>query len=289
MSLSPHRFGSKLRIWLPFYALVIIFVVFAVFPFYWMLVTTFKQDEDLFHAATDPNHNPYLFNKPPTLGHLKQLFFETPYVTFLMNTLFVGALVVSITLLIAVPAGYSLARLTGQWGEKLGIGIFLTYLVPPTLLFIPLARLIAVLGLQDSLWSLVLIYPTSTIPFCTWLLMGFFKAIPKDVEDQALVDGYSRLGAFVKVVLPLSIPGILTAIIFSFTMVMQEFVYALTFILSVKKMTISLGVPIALVLDVYRWGPLMAAALISSIPVAILYNLFLDRFIAGFTGGAIKG
>jgi multiple sugar transport system permease protein len=198
-------------------------------------------------------------------------------------------LVVGITLLISVPAGYSLARLSGQWGEKLGIGIFLTYLVPPTLLFIPLARLIALLGLQDSLWALVLIYPTFTIPFCTWLLMGFFKSIPKDIEEQALVDGCSRLGAVIKTVLPLAVPGLLTVVIFSFTLVMQEFVYALTFILSVGKMTISLGVPIALVLDVYRWGPLMAATLISSIPVAILYNLFLDRFIAGFTGGAVKG
>jgi multiple sugar transport system permease protein len=161
--------------------------------------------------------------------------------------------------------------------------------VPPTLLFIPLARLIALLGLQDSLWALVLIYPTFTIPFCTWLLMGFFKSIPKDIEEQALVDGCSRLGAVIKTVLPLAVPGLLTVVIFSFTLVMQEFVYALTFILSVGKMTISLGVPIALVLDVYRWGPLMAATLISSIPVAILYNLFLDRFIAGFTGGAVKG
>jgi multiple sugar transport system permease protein len=279
------KLGAKLSL----YALVLLFVAFAVFPFYWMTVSTFKRNEDLFHVATDPAHNPYLFNLPPTLEHLTQLFFETRYVTFVLNTFFVGVLVVGITLLISVPAGYSLARLSGQWGEKLGIGIFLTYLVPPTLLFIPLARLIALLGLQDSLWALVLIYPTFTIPFCTWLLMGFFKSIPKDIEEQALVDGCSRLGAVIKTVLPLAVPGLLTVVIFSFTLVMQEFVYALTFILSVGKMTISLGVPIALVLDVYRWGPLMAATLISSIPVAILYNLFLDRFIAGFTGGAVKG
>lgn len=274
---------------LSIYALLLVFVLFAVFPFVWMSITTFKMDSDLFHPATDLKHNPYRFNQPPTLEHLKQLFFETRYFTFLLNTLFVGALVVGITLLVAVPAGYSLARLSGSWGEKLGIGIFLTYLVPPTLLFIPLARLIAVLGLQDTLWSLVLIYPTFTIPFCTWLLMGFFKTIPKDIEEQAMIDGYSRLGAIVKMVLPLSVPGLLTVVIFSLTLVMQEFVYALTFINSVSKMPISLGVPIALVLDVYRWGPLMAAVLISSIPVAILYNLFLDRFIAGFTGGAVKG
>ncbi len=278
-----------LRSRFPLYVLIFLFVAFAAFPFYWMTITTFKQDEDLFHVATDSKYNPYRFNLPPTLSHLKQLIFETPYFTFLRNTLFVGLLVVAITLLISVPAGYSLARLLGRWGEQLGIGIFLTYLVPPTLLFIPLARLIALLGLSDTLWSLVLIYPTFTIPFCTWLLMGFFKSIPKDIEEQAMVDGHSRLGAILKTVLPLSLPGLLTVVIFSLTLVMQEFVYALTFINAVGKMTLSLGVPIALVHDVYRWGPLMAAVLISSIPVAILYNLFLDRFIAGFTGGAVKG
>ena len=284
----PRRF-RWLSTQFPLYALIIVFVSFAIFPFYWMLITTFKQDEDLFHLATDPKQNPYIFNQPPTLEHLKQLFFETRYLTFLLNTLFVGVLVVGITLLVSVPAGYSLARLSGQWGEKLGVGIFLTYLVPPTLLFIPLARLIAILGLSDTLWSLVLIYPTFTIPFSTWLLMGFFKSIPKDIEEQALVDGHSRLGAIFKTVLPLSVPGLLTVVIFSFTLVMQEFVYALTFINSVKKMTLSVGVPIALVLDVEHYGPLMGAVLISSVPVAILYNLFLDRFIAGFTGGAVKG
>jgi multiple sugar transport system permease protein len=201
----------------------------------------------------------------------------------------VGGIVVIITLLLAVPAGYSLARLSGTSGEQLGIGIFLTYLVPPTILFIPLSRVVTFLGLTDSLWSLVVVYPSFTIPFCTWLLMGFFKVIPPDIEEAAMIDGLSRFGAFLRVVLPISVAGILTTIIFTFTLVTQEFVYALTFISSSAKFTVSVGVPTFLVRgDVYFWGSMMAACFIASFPIAILYNLFVDRFIAGFTGGAVK-
>ncbi len=206
-----------------------------------------------------------------------------------MNTALVGGAVVAITLVLAILAGYSLARLSGRWGERMGIGIFLTYLVPPTLLFIPLSRVIATLGLQDSLWSLVLVYPSFTVPFFTWLLMGFFKAIPKDLEEAAMIDGHSRFGAFVKIVIPISFAGILTVVIFSLTLVMQEFVYALTFITSSSSFTVSVGVPTFLVRgDVYFWGSLMAACFIASVPISILYNLFVDRFIAGFTLGANK-
>jgi len=197
--------------------------------------------------------------------------------------------VVIITLVLAVPAAYSLARLTGRWGEHLSIGIFLTYLVPSTLLFIPFSRLVALLGLQNQLGALVLIYPTFTVPFCTWLLMGFFKTLPKEVEESAMVDGCSRFGAIARVVLPLAMPGLLTVVIFALTLTIQEFVYSLTFISSVERMTVSVGVPVALVRgDVYYWGSLMAACLITSVPLAVIYNFFLDRFIAGFTVGAIK-
>lgn len=276
--------------WVALYAAVAVFVVLAVFPFYWMLVTAFKQNRDLYVGATNLRHIPWIFNDPPTLDHVRLLFNSTPYVTWLYNTLFVGALVVVITLVVALPAGYSLARLVGNWGERLGIAIFLTYLIPPTLLFIPFSRLVSALGLQNSLWALVLVYPTFTIPFTTWLLMGFFRAIPRDLEEQAMIDGYSRLGGIVRVVMPLSVAGVLTAVIFAFTLVMQEFVYALTFVTSLDKMTVSLGVPVALVRgDVYYWGSLMAAALFASVPIAIVYSLFMDRFIAGLTAGAVKG
>jgi len=267
------------------FGIVAVFTLFTAFPFYWMLITTFKRTNDLMTRE----NNPFLFNEPPTLEHLRVLFFETFYGRWLVNTAVVGVLVVAITLLLAIPAGYALARLTGRRGEQLGIGIFLTYLVPPTILFIPLSRVVANLGLQDSLWSLVLVYPSFTIPFCTWLLMGFFKAIPRDLEEAAMIDGHSRFGAFVKVVIPISISGILTVVIFSFTLVTQEFVYALTFISPVSQYTVSVGVPTFLVRgDVYFWGSLMAACFIASVPIAILYNLFVDRFIAGFTVGAIK-
>jgi multiple sugar transport system permease protein len=270
-------------------AVILFFVVFAVFPFYWMVVTTFKQNADLYVGAANVKHNPFIFNRPPVLDHLRTLFWQTLYPTWLFNTLWVGAVVVVVTLLLAVPAGYSLARLTGRWGERLSIGIFLTYLVPSTLLFIPFSRLVSALGLQNSLWALVLIYPTFTVPFCTWLLMGFFKSLPREMEESAMVDGCSRVGAIWRMVLPLSVPGILTVVIFALTLVIQEFVYSLTFISSVQRMTVSVGVPVALIRgDVYYWGSLMAACLITSIPIAILYNLFLDRFIAGFTVGAVK-
>lgn len=261
------------------------FALFLSFPFYWMLVTSFKRTSDLY----DLDHNPLLFNDAPTLDHWKLLFSETLYARWLANTALVGALVVVITLLLAVPAAYSLARLTGKWGERAGIGMFLMYLVPPTLLFIPLSRVVVTLGLQDSIWALVVVYPTFTVPFSTWLLMGFFRSIPRDLEDAAMVDGLSRFGAFAKLVVPISYSGILTVAIFSFTLVLQEFVYALTFISSASQQTVSVAVPIFLVRgDVYYWGSLMAACLLASVPVAIVYNLFLDRFIAGFTVGAVK-
>ncbi|MDO8478975.1 MAG: carbohydrate ABC transporter permease [Candidatus Rokubacteria bacterium] len=267
------------------FGIVGLFTVFTAFPFYWMLITMFKRESDLLKRA----NNPFVYNEPPTLENIRVLFEETLYGRWLANTLFVGLLVVVITLVLALPAGYALARLAGRWGEPLGIGIFLTYLVPPTLLFIPMSRVIGDLGLQDSLWSLVLVYPSFTVPFCTWLLMGFFKAIPPDLEEAAMIDGHSRLGAFVKVVVPLSMAGILTVIIFTLTLVMQEFVYALTFITAARNYTVSVGVPTFLVHgDVYFWGSLMAGCFIASVPIAILYNFFVDRFIAGFTVGAIK-
>ena len=270
-------------------SVILAFTAFAIFPFYWMLITAFKQNSDLYVGASNTAHNPFIFNQAPTLIHLRILFQNTLFPTWLFNTLWVGAIVVIITLVLAVPAAYSLARLTGRWGEHLSIGIFLTYLVPSTLLFIPFSRLVALLGLQNQLGALVLIYPTFTVPFCTWLLMGFFKTLPKEVEESAMVDGCSRFGAIARVVLPLAMPGLLTVVIFALTLTIQEFVYSLTFISSVERMTVSVGVPVALVRgDVYYWGSLMAACLITSVPLAVIYNFFLDRFIAGFTIGAIK-
>jgi multiple sugar transport system permease protein len=275
---------TKLRKLGSLYAVVTFFALFSAMPFFWMLITSFKRAHDLFTVT----NNPFLYNDPPTLEHLHGLFYDTLFVTYLTNTLLVGVAVVAITLIIAVPAAYSLARWAGRWGEHMGIGIFLTYLIPPTLLFIPLSKVVSILGLHESLWSLILIYPTFTIPFCTWLLIGFFKSIPRDIEEQALIDGYSRIGAMVRIVLPLSVSGILTVVVFAFTLSMHEFIYALAFVSSSSLKTVSIGVPTELIGEFFEWGPLMAGALIPSIPVAILYTFFLDRFIAGFTVGAIK-
>jgi len=280
--MKPREAGAKVA----HRTLIVLFSLFAAFPFAWMLITAFKKTTDLL----DPNSFPFWYPQGPTLENLRVLFEETLFLRWVGNTIFVGILVVLITLLLAIPAGYALARLTGTVGEQLGVGIFLTYLVPPTILFIPLSRVVASLGLQDSLWALVLVYPTFTVPFCTWLMMGFFKVIPKDIEEAAMIDGLSRFGAFVRVILPMSVAGVLTVVIFAFTLVLQEFVYGLTFITSARNFTISVGVPTFLVRgDVYFWGSLMAACFIASVPIAFLYNLFVDRFISMFTVRAVKG
>ena len=281
MRRSRRRALRKIVLW----CVRVFFVVVLAFPFYWMLITTFKRSTDLYNLK----NNPFLFNEPPTLEHLRLLFNETLFLRWIGNTAFAGAVVVLITLVLAVPAAYALARLTGEWGAQLGIGVFLTYLVPPTLLFIPLSKVVATLGLQDSLWSIIVVYPSFTIPFSIWLLMGFFKSIPRDLEDAALVDGLTRWGAFIKLMIPMSTSGILTVVIFAFTLVTQEFVYALTFISTAAHQTVGVGVATFLVRgDVFYWGSLMAGCVITSIPIGILYNIFLDRFIEGFTVGAVK-
>lgn len=268
------------------YTTVVAFAFFFAAPFLWMIITTFKTDRDLYRAQG----NPFLFNEPPTLDNLELLFLNTNYLGFVRNSLIVGTLVVIITLLLAIPAGYSLARLAGRWGERASIGMFLIYLVPPILLFIPLFRIVVALNLNNSLWSLVVVYPTFTIPFSTWLLAGFFGSIPRDLEEAAMVDGYSRLSAFMRVVMPLSVSGIIAVIVFTFTLTLHEFVYALTFITSSAQRTISVGVPVELIRgDVFFWQSLMAAAVIVAIPVGIVYSLFLSRLVAGMTMGAVKG
>jgi multiple sugar transport system permease protein len=289
------------------YLIVGPFAIVLAFPFYWMLVTMFKTNGDLYNLENAPftyhraepavgenltfegHHWLPLGFEHATTSHVSFIFDTTNYVRWIENTALVGGLVVVITLLLAVPAGYSLARLSGRWGQSVGVGIFLTYLVPPTLLFLPMSRVISKLGLQDKLWSLVLVYPSFTIPFATWLMMGFFKTIPFELEDAALIDGCSRLKALAHVVFPISIPGILTVVIFSFSLCVNEFVYAITFVASSADRTVSAGVPTDLIRgDVYFWQSLMAATLIPSILLALLYNSFLNRFIAGFTGGAFR-
>src|SRR5215212_3722492 len=270
----------------PIYAGLTLYAILAGLPIYWMIITTFKPDPDLYNLQNFP----LFFNKNGvTLDHLRLLFLRTQFNTWAWNTAVVSAGVVAITMVLAIPAGYALARLRFRGSESLTIGIFLTYLVPTSLLFLPLVKVVSFLGLFDKLGSLILAYPTFTIPFCTWLMAGFFKTIPFEIEEAAMMDGCSRLGAVVRVILPLSIAGMLTVAIFAFTLSMQDFVYSLTFVSSSSEKVINIGVATELIRgDVFFWGSLMAGALLAGIPVAILYSFFLDYFIRGITSGAVK-
>jgi multiple sugar transport system permease protein len=279
-----HR-SREVRRHLLIYLGLLPFIVIAVFPIFWMAITAIKQDADLYLMDAVP----FWFRQPPTWKNFDFLFNSTSYGAWIVNTMSISFWVSTITLLTAVPAGYALARLRLPGAENLGIGIFMTYLVPAIILFIPLARVVSTLDLQDSWWALVVVYPTFTIPFCTWLLMGFFKTVPFEIEEAAMVDGCSQLGALLRVVLPVSWPGVITAVIFSFTLSMQDFLYSLAFVSVSDQKPVPLGVATELIRgDIYFWGSLMAGALLVGIPVAIVYNLFLDKFISGITGAAIK-
>jgi multiple sugar transport system permease protein len=279
--LTLRRLGNRALFWLG----ILFFVAFAIFPVLWMAITALKTNTDLYNLENVP----FWFAEPPTLAHVRYLFEETLFSTWLVNSAVIALFVVLITLTAAIPAGYALARLRFPWSENLGILLFLTYLVPPSLLFLPLSRIVSEVGVQDSKWALVLVYPTFTIPFCTWLLHGYFKTVPREIEEAARVDGCGRFSAVWRVILPVSAPGVLSVVIFAATLSIQEFLYALTFVSAADEKPVPLGVATDLVRgDVFYWGSLMAGALIVGVPVAILYNFFLDHFVAGITGGATK-
>lgn len=268
------------------YVVAILAALVCAMPFVWSTLTATKLNADLYN----PDNNPFLYNQPPTADHVMFLFKNTAFMTFAWNTLWVGLLVVLITLVLGIPAAYSIARLNRPWSTPMGIAIFFVYLVPPSLLFLSLSRVVVALGLQDSTWSLVLIYPTITVPVSTWLLIGFLKALPRDIEEQAMVDGYSRLGAMLRTIVPLLFPGMVAVVVFAFTLTASEFIYALTFISPTQEKVVSTGVPTELVRgDVFFWQSLQAANIFVAIPIAFVFNLFLARFISGFTMGAVKG
>lgn len=261
------------------------FVVVMLFPFFWMLITSIKSNPELYNLKSPP-----LWVLRPTLEQYALLFNRWAFSTWLRNSIVVSVLATAISLTIGILAGYAIARLRFRGAEPIGLGIFITYLVPTTLLFLPLAYVIRNLGLYDSIWSLVLTYPTFLIPFCTWLLMGYFKSIPKELEESAVVDGATRLQALFRIVLPLAMPGIVSAGLFAFTLSWNEFIYALTFVQSTDAKTIPVGVVGQLTMgDVFFWGSLMAAALIGSVPVVAFYTIFLEYYVKGLTAGAVKG
>jgi multiple sugar transport system permease protein len=261
------------------------YLVVVLFPFYWMVITTFKRDNDLYNLTGVP----FWFKESPTLSHIQLLLNDTMFLTWLKNSLFIGVAVVIITLVLGLPAAYGLARLRFFGNQTLSTAMFLSYLIPPALLFLPLSQVVRKIGFVDSIWSLILVYPSFTLPFCTWLLMGFVRTVPAEIEESAQLDGCTRFQTFRLIVIPVIVPGIITAGIFAFTLTYQEFIYAITFVSASANKTISYGVTTDLIRgDVFYWGSLMAGALIGAVPVAIVYAFSLDHFIHGLTAGALK-
>jgi multiple sugar transport system permease protein len=261
------------------------FVFFALFPFYWMLISSFKSNPELYSLKANR-----LWIANPTLDQFRDLFAKTAIIQWLWNSFFVSFLTAFISMTFGIMAGYALARLKFPGAQAFGLATFITYLVPTTLIFIPLARVVQSLGLSNSIWALVVTYPTFLIPFCTWMLIAYFKSIPKDMEECAMIDGCSRIGAMIRIVLPMAVPGVIFSAMFSFTLSWNEFVYALTFISDTTHKTMSVAVPTELIRgDAYFWGELMAASLLGSVPVALLYSFFMDYFVSGLTAGALKG
>ena len=278
---------SRRKLWTKVlqHALLLPFLVFALFPFYHMALTSLKQDRELY----DRHAVPLIIKQGPTLEHYTKLLWETAFLTWTKNSLLVTVLSTGVSVVMGTIAGYALARLKFFGVASFGTGIFVTYLVPTSLLFLPLAQVINWLGIADSKWALVLTYPTFLVPFCTWLLMGYFRTVPKEVEECAMVDGATRVQALLRIVLPIAIPGLVCAILFAFTLSWNEFIYALTFTSSSDQITASVGVTSELIRgDIYFWGSLMAGAVLGSVPIVILYVFFLDYYVSGLTAGAVK-
>jgi multiple sugar transport system permease protein len=282
MKVRTRRFlGQLCTLHLP----LVPFILFSLFPFYFMVVTSFKSDGELY----DLKAIPFLIQRGATLEHYQLLLRDTPFLTWLFNSVLVSVLATGISIVIAILAVYSLARLRFRGAPSFGTAVFITYLVPTTLLFLPLAQVVNRLGLADSVWALILTYPTFLVPFCTWLLLGYFRTIPQEIEECAMVDGCTRFQALVRIVLPVAIPGIVCAILFAFTISWNEFIYALTFISSTAQKTTTVGVTAELIRgDIFYWGSLMAGAVLGSIPIVLVYVLFMDYYVSGLTQGAIK-
>jgi multiple sugar transport system permease protein len=274
--------------WVYFYLPMAMFIVFTLFPFYWMAITALRPDSELYHTWRQANAAPF-WTLEPTLEHVKGLLQTTAFPQWLWNTMLIAIVSTVISLVCGMFAGYALARLRFRGSEFLGTAIFITYLVPQTLLFIPLADIIRNMQLGNTPWALMLTYPTILIPFCTWLLMGYFKTIPRELEECARIDGATRFGAMVRIIFPVAVPGILSAGIFAFTLSWNEFIYALVFMSSAEQKTVPVGVVSELIRgDIFFWGQLMAGALLGSVPVALVYSFFVEYYVTGLTG-SVKG
>src|SRR5262249_53911763 len=286
MNVGVRSRGAKVRSSLFAWANLLPFVLFAVFPFYYMVITSLKNDAELYNLKSVP----FLIQTGVITDHYRYLLAKTEFLTWIKNSLIISVMATSISLIIAILAGYSLARLR-FWGVGgFGTAVFITYLVPTTLLFIPLSQVVNWLGISDTIWALIVTYPTFLVPFSTWLLMGYFRTIPREVEECALVDGATRMQTLLKIVLPMAIPGLVSAALFGFTLTWNEFTYALTFVSQSANKTAVVGVTADLIRgDIYYWGSLMAGAVLASVPVVVCYVLFLDYYVSGLTAGAVKG
>jgi multiple sugar transport system permease protein len=278
-----HYLESLPRRWVTLYIPLVAFLSVLLFPFYWMGMTAFKPNEELVSRAANP-----FWIDSPTLAHFHKLLFQTAYPQWMWNTILVSVVATFASIAASVFAAYAIERLRFRGAKPAGLAIFLAYLVPPSILFIPLATIVFKLGIFDTRWALILTYPTFLVPFCTWLLMGYFRSIPFELEECALIDGATRWQILVKIILPLAVPGLISAGIFAFTLSWNEFIYALTFVSSSEVKTVPVGVVTELVEgDVYHWGALMAGALLGSLPVAVLYSFFVEHYVSGMTG-AVK-
>ncbi len=278
--------GSRLRSTVFGYANLVPFVFFALFPFYFMLITSFKSNAELYSLKSVP----LWIQNGVIIDHYRYLFGRTEFLTWIMNSLIISVAATSISLVISLLAGYSLARLRFRGVGSFGTAVFITYLVPPTLLFLPLSQVVVWLGIADTIWSLIVTYPTFLVPFSTWLLMGYFRTIPREIEECALVDGASRMQTLARIALPMAIPGIVCVVLFGFTLTWNEFIYALTFVSQSTNKTAIVGVTADLIRgDIYYWGSLMAGAVLASVPVVACYVFFLDYYVSGLTAGAVKG
>ena len=286
MNVGVRSRGARIRSAVFGYANMIPFIAFALFPFYYMVITSLKQDAELY----DLKSVPFLIQTGVITDHYRYLFFKTDFLTWVKNSLIISVVATSVSLVIAILAGYSLARLRYRGVGTFGTAVFITYLVPPTLLFLPLSQVVVWLGISDTIWALVVTYPTFLVPFSTWLLMGYFRTIPREVEECALVDGASRMQTLVRIVLPMAVPGIVCVTLFGFTLTWNEFTYALTFVSQSASKTAVVGVTADLIRgDIYYWGSLMAGAVVASLPIVVIYVWFLDYYVSGLTAGAVKG
>ena len=278
--------ASRIRSAIYGYTSMLPFVAFALFPFYYMVITSLKKDTELYNLKSVP----FLIQTGAITDHYAYLFFKTEFWTWMKNSLIISVVATSVSLVIAILAGYSLARLRFPGVGSFGTAVFITYLVPPTLLFLPLSQVVVWLGVSDTIWALIVTYPTFLVPFSTWLLMGYFRTIPREVEECALVDGASRMQTLTKIVLPMAIPGIVCVTLFGFTLTWNEFTYALTFVSQTANKTAVVGVTADLIRgDIFYWGSLMAGAVVASVPIVAIYVWFLDYYVSGLTAGAVKG